>query len=85
MGEDEKGWDMSKEKPLVVSDEQLITLLKDANKKLSEHAKLLTKQRDELLASIANVEKVKGRYHTEIAWKRLSELAKSIASVKGQQ
>ena len=45
----------------------------------------IAKQRDELLASIANVEKVKGRYHTEIAWKRLSELAKSIASVKGQQ
>ena len=38
------GGDMSKEEPLAVSNDQLIRLLKDANKKLGDHARLLTEQ-----------------------------------------
>lgn len=45
----------SPENPLVVSDEQLIRLLKDANKKLGDHARLLTRQRDDLLAALEYV------------------------------
>ena len=48
----------------------------EAERRLEE----ITKQRDELLAAIDNVEKMKGRYHTEIAWRRLADLAKSIAA-----
>ena len=45
------------------------------NNHLRGRVKALTKERDDLLSAIENVEKMKGRHNTEIAWRRLAELA----------
>ena len=74
------------ESPLVVSDEKLIALLKDANKKLGDHARLLTDQRDELLTALESlidmdVSYQRGRKVVEAVENAID----TIARVKAQQ
>jgi hypothetical protein len=45
----------------------------------------LRQQRNDLLGALDNLSKVKGRYNTEVAWRRMADLVAELKTLKLQE